>query len=302
MDYHSIFLFQGLTEADIAQMEHDRCLRRKAFARRQTIFHTGDTVHEIGIVLRGAVHIESIDLWGSKSILSEVGEGQAFAETYAFCGEPLMVDVLAAADCEVLFLDTAALSRPHAEHSWQDRLLRNLLLVSMKKNLALSRRILCTAPKTVRGRLLTYLSGQAVQAGGMEFDLPFNRQQLADYLNLDRSALSKELCRMRDEGLLTFRSICNALVVTIFPQVVAQLRDDLLELLVAFALQFGQFHRLPKHDGDLQRQIPFFHGVLHIFTVRTACGLIQFFAAAFLQVPEPPHIRIDLCVRSLRCM
>ena len=56
MDYRSIFLFQGLTEADIAQMEHDRCLRRKAFARRQTIFHTGDTVHEIGIVLRGAVH------------------------------------------------------------------------------------------------------------------------------------------------------------------------------------------------------------------------------------------------------
>ena len=198
MDYHSIFLFQGLTEADIDQMERGRCLRRKAFARRQTIFHTGDTVHEIGIVLRGAVHIE-------KSILSEVGEGQAFAETYAFCGEPLMVDVLAAADCEVLFLDTAALSRPHAEHSWQDRLLRNLLRVSMKKNLALSRRILCTAPKTVRGRLLTYLSGQAVQAGGMEFDLPFNRQQLADYLNLDRSALSKELCRMRDEGLLTFR-------------------------------------------------------------------------------------------------
>ena len=118
MDYHSIFLFHGLTEADIDQMERSRCLRRKAFARRQTIFRTGDTVHEIGIVLRGAVHIESIDLWGSKSILSEVGEGQAFAETYAFCGEPLMVDVLAAADCEVLFLDTAALSRPHAEHSW----------------------------------------------------------------------------------------------------------------------------------------------------------------------------------------
>lgn len=204
MDYSSIFLFQGLAEADIAQMEHCHCLRQKAFSRRETIFRTGSTVHEIGIVLRGAVHIESIDLWGNKSILSEVGEGQAFAETYAFCGEPLMVDVLAAADCEVLFLDVAALACPHAEHSWQDRLLRNLLRVSMKKNLALSRRIFCTTPKTVRGRLLTYLSGQAVQAGRMEFDLPFNRQQLADYLNLDRSALSKELCRMRDEGLLTF--------------------------------------------------------------------------------------------------
>lgn len=204
MDYHSIFLFQGLTEADIDQMERGRCLRRKAFARRQTIFHTGDTVHEIGIVLRGAVHIESIDLWGSKSILSEVGEGQAFAETYAFCGEPLMVDVLAAADCEVLFLDTAALPPPRRTQLAGPPAAEPAPCLH-EKNLALSRRILCTAPKTVRGRLLTYLSGQAVQAGGMEFDLPFNRQQLADYLNLDRSALSKELCRMRDEGLLTFR-------------------------------------------------------------------------------------------------
>ena len=164
MNFRSIFLFRGLTDADIAQMEHCHCLRQKTFARRQTIFRAGDTVHEIGIVLRGAVHIESIDLWGNKSILSEVGEGQAFAETYAFCGEPLMVDAVAAGECEVL----------------------------------------CTTPKTVRGRLLTYLSGQAVRAGGMEFDLPFNRQQLADYLNLDRSALSKELGRMRDEGLLDF--------------------------------------------------------------------------------------------------
>ena len=198
-------LFQDLSEAELDTLAAAGHLRTRQFAKHEVIFRAGSCVREIGIVLRGSVHIENLDLWGTKSILSSVGAGQAFAETYAFCGEPLMVDVLAAADCEVLFLDTAALSRPHAEHSWQDRLLRNLLRVSMKKNLALSRRILCTAPKTVRGRLLTYLSGQAVQAGGMEFDLPFNRQQLADYLNLDRSALSKELCRMRDEGLLTFR-------------------------------------------------------------------------------------------------
>ena len=68
----------------------------------------------------------------------------------------------------------------------------------------LSHRIFCTTPKNVRGRLLTYLSAQAVKNGSMEFTIPFTRQQMADYLNLDRSALSKELCRMRDEGLLTF--------------------------------------------------------------------------------------------------
>ena len=89
----------------------------------------------------------------------------------------------------------AALFRP---------LLRRLLAVSMRKNLSLSQRIFCTTPKTVRGRLLTYFSAQAARCGRMEFEVPFNRQQMADYLNLDRSALSKELCKMRDEGLLEF--------------------------------------------------------------------------------------------------
>ena len=197
-------LFKGLRPQDLAQMEHCRCLRQKCFARRETIFRAGETVHEIGMVLSGSVHIESVDLWGNKSILSQAGPGQAFAETYAFCAEPLMVDAVAAEDCEVLFLDVSALSCPHAEHHWQEQLLRNLLQVSMHKNLTLSRRIFCTTPKTVRGRLLTYLSGQAMRSGNTTFTVPFNRQQLADYLNLDRSALSKEMGRMREEGLIDF--------------------------------------------------------------------------------------------------
>ena len=86
----------------------------------------------------------------------------------------------------------------------REKLLRNLLTVSMRKNLSLSQRIFCTTPKTVRGRLLTYFSAQAARCGRMAFEVPFNRQQMADYLNLDRSALSKELCKMRDEGLLEF--------------------------------------------------------------------------------------------------
>ena len=88
--------------------------------------------------------------------------------------------------------------------SWQKKLLKNILHVSMQNNLSLSSRIFCTAPKTIRGRLLTYLSAQSMKAGSSTFDIPFNRQQLADYLNLDRSALSKELGKMRDEGLLEF--------------------------------------------------------------------------------------------------
>ena len=103
----------------------------------------------------------------------------------------------------MLFVNISAFSggAPGTVH---EKLLRNLLTVSMRKNLSLSQRIFCTTPKTVRGRLLTYFSAQAARSGSLQFEIPFNRQQLADYLNLDRSALSKELCKMRDEGLLTF--------------------------------------------------------------------------------------------------
>ena len=124
--------------------------------------------------------------------------------TYAFCGDALMVDAVAAEDCTVLLLSTRVLSDARVSPAVRDTLLRNLLAVSMRKSLSLSQRIFCTTPKTVRGRLLTYFSAQAAKAGGLEFDVPFNRQQMADYLNLDRSALSKELCKMRDEGLLEF--------------------------------------------------------------------------------------------------
>jgi len=112
-------------------------------------------------------------------------------------------DAVAAEECEVLFVNISAFSggAPGTVH---EKLLRNLLTVSMRKNLSLSQRIFCTTPKTVRGRLLTYFSAQAARSGSLQFEIPFNRQQLADYLNLDRSALSKELCKMRDEGLLEF--------------------------------------------------------------------------------------------------
>ena len=197
-------LFQGLSAEEWAALEQSGCLRAKSYPRHAVIFHAGEQVHALGVVLRGTVHIENLDLWGSKSILSSISAGQAFAETYAFCGEALMVDAVAAEHCEILFLHTAALTDARIEPALKDKLLRRLLAVSMRKNLSLSQRIFCTTPKTVRGRLLTYFSAQAARCGRMEFEVPFNRQQMADYLNLDRSALSKELCKMRDEGLLEF--------------------------------------------------------------------------------------------------
>ncbi len=116
-----------------------------------------------------------------------------------------MVSAVASEDSEILFLDLKRLqefSPPFAPFS--SVLLQNLLQISMQKNLILSNRIFCTTPKTIRERLLIYLTAQAMRANSTVFEIPFDRQQMADYLNLDRSALSKELGKMKKEGILEF--------------------------------------------------------------------------------------------------
>ena len=158
-------LFQGLSPADLDALAAAGLLRQKTFAKHTVIFRAGSRVQEIGVVVQGTVHIENLDLWGTKSILSSISAGQAFAETYAFCGDALMVDAVAAEDCTVLLLSTRVLSDARVSPAVRDTLLRNLLAVSMRKSLSLSQRIFCTTPKTVRGRLLTYFSAQAAKAG-----------------------------------------------------------------------------------------------------------------------------------------
>ena len=185
-------LFQGITENEWNEMQNCSCMRQQSFEKNELIFRMGESVREIGIVLTGSVNIENVDLWGNKSLLSNISAGQVFAETYAFCQEPL--------------LNLETLMQPRYQDTlWTDKIMQNLLRISIYKNLILSNRIFCTTPKTIRGRLLIYLSSQASKAESTVFQIPFNRQELADYLNLDRSALSKELGKMRDEGILEFR-------------------------------------------------------------------------------------------------
>ena len=214
-------LFKDITESEISEMTAAGFLRAKKFRKNSFIYHVTDVVHEIGIVASGQVTIEYIDLWGNKAIMSNITPGHVFAETYALTGEPLMVDAVASETSVILFLNIDKLMDSHFENTqfdnrqlnnaqfknthFKDTILNNLLHISIQKNLTLSNRIFCTSPKTIRERLLIYLSNESRKAGSQEFIIPFDRQQLADYLNVDRSALSKELGKMRDEGLIEFR-------------------------------------------------------------------------------------------------
>jgi CRP-like cAMP-binding protein len=198
---HSI-LFQGLEPAEWEQALSALDVTERAYEENEMIFAAGDCTERMGLVLSGSVTIESGDIWGNRTVLSHIGAGQFFAETYALLGESMLVDVRANEGCRIAFLRLAALQGPER---WAAKLTRNLLSISARKNLTLSLRSFHTAPKTVRERVTAYLATAALRTGESEFDIPFDRQQMADYLNLDRTALSKELGRMRRDGIIDFR-------------------------------------------------------------------------------------------------
>lgn len=196
-------LFAGMTPEEMETLLDCLGPRRVCFDREARILHVGQKASELGVVLEGRVLIQNDDAWGNTTVLDSVGPGQIFAETYACAGTPMLVDVVAAEPTAVLFLQVGRVlgscSRGCACHA---RLVANLLQLSAQKNLTLSRKIFHTSAKSIRGRLLSYLSDCAAKAGDSRFAIPFNRQQLADYLNVDRSALSNELGKMQREGLL----------------------------------------------------------------------------------------------------
>ena len=206
MEIYSLALFRGIPPEECGEMMAPGCVRTADFEKGAVLFRTGDVTGEFGVLLSGEVHVESGDLWGNRVILHSIPAGHAFAETYALCGVPMMADVIAVQPSRVLFIRLAALlGETNSAQPWYPKLLRNLTLLFARKNLAWSGRVFCLSAKGIRSRVMMYLSAQAAQAGSTEFSIPFDRQQLADYLNVERSALSKELGRMRNEGILTFR-------------------------------------------------------------------------------------------------
>lgn len=180
-------------------------LRTNRYGKGEVIFGAGSVVTDIGLVLSGSVRIEYTDLWGNKSILGIIPAGGVFAESYACIpDEPMMVDAVANEECSIMFISVPRLFMPCPACKNQNRLIQNLVVISAGKNLQLSRRSMHTSPKTIRRRLFSYFSQMVSAQGSNKIIIPFDRQQLADYLNLDRSALSKELGKMRKDGLIAY--------------------------------------------------------------------------------------------------
>lgn len=200
-------LFEGFSEKEIEEVLKALDMRKGIYGKEEIIYHVGEHVDRLGLVISGSVRIESVDFDGKRSIMGQIGHLDVFAEAYAYLeNQLLLVDAVTDMPCEILFL---RVSQSHLRklqgNSWLPKFQENLLRISNLKSFQLFMRNLHTSSRSVRERVTSFLSTQAIQQGKNKFKISFDRQKMADYLNIDRSALSRELGRMQEEGIIKYK-------------------------------------------------------------------------------------------------
>ena len=200
-------LFHGIRSHEITQLLPCLGMKHKHYDKDELILRAGDVTESFGIIEQGSANIVVNSYWGDSTIIGHVYQGEIFATAYAAIpDEELRVDVIAADSCSVVFFSmNKVLTSCNSACAPHHRLIQNMVRLSAKKNLSLTSRMLHIAPKSIRKRLLSYLSEQAQIHGSSSFEIPFSRQQLADYLGVDRSALSNELSKMQRDGIISYR-------------------------------------------------------------------------------------------------
>lgn len=199
-------LFQGLTEEELRQTLDCLGAVKRSYPRQSFLLRAGDQTQSVGLLLSGSALLIQEDLWGRRNILAKVGPGDTFAEAFAAAGGPLNLSVVAHEDSEVLLLDlNRVLTLCPSGCPSHTKLIHNLVSVLAQKLLVLNDKITHMSRQTTQEKLLSYLSAQAQRQGSLTFDIPYDRQQLADYLCVDRAAMSSELSKLQKKGMLQYR-------------------------------------------------------------------------------------------------
>lgn len=198
-------LFTGISPQEIQKMLGCLSAREKRFWDQQQVWPAGEPMDQIGLVLEGRVLLENDDFWGNRFIASEVPAGSTVGEAYALTAEPLPFNAVSKGDSRVLFLDVRRMMRMcdnacSCHRAMNERLLK--IIADQAKDA--DRKIKHLSGRTTRDKLLSYLSEEARRQQTAYIDLPFNRQELADYLSVERSAMSRELSKMKAEGLIDY--------------------------------------------------------------------------------------------------
>lgn len=203
----SVILFKEMDEEEILALLPCLASKTSHYEKGQTIFFSGESIDHFGIVLSGQVQVVYDDYYGNRNILANIGMGNLVGESFA-CAEikTLPVSVIAASECDMLFIDCRKLAAPCEKAcAFHNKLIQNMLSIVSMKNIYLTQKIEFTAKRTTREKLLSYLSAEAQKAGSNHFIIPFDRQELADFLSVDRSAMSAELSKLKSDGVLDYK-------------------------------------------------------------------------------------------------
>ena len=199
-------LFSGIGDADILSMLNCLNATVREYSKGEYAFRQGEYIRNLMILAEGRLHIQKEDYWGNLNILNEIRPGEMFGEAYIVPNSgPLMDDVIAIEESVVLFFDMERiLTVCPSACPFHTRLIKNIFYTISDKNKSLVQKLSYMSQRSTREKLLSYLSDEAKRQNSSSFSIPFNRQQLADFLSVDRSAMSNELCKLRDEGILDF--------------------------------------------------------------------------------------------------
>ncbi|MDD6071963.1 MAG: Crp/Fnr family transcriptional regulator [Clostridiales bacterium] len=199
-------LFAGVNDDEISAMLD--CLQAKllSYKKGDYVFRQGEPIDKITVLLEGKLLIQKDDFWGNRSIVNVIDIGEMFGEAYvAPESKTILNDVIADADSVVIFFDIRKIITvcPSA-CDFHSKVVQNMFFAISEKNRKLIQKLGHLSKRSTRAKLISYLSEESKRQNRNTFTIPFNRQQLADFLSVDRSAMSSELCKMRDEGLLLF--------------------------------------------------------------------------------------------------
>ena len=205
-ELHDIDIFTGIKADELKSMLSCLGAKTVSYKKGSSILLEGDPADSVGIVIYGTVHIIKEDFYGNRSIMAKAETGELFGEVFACADlDTIPVSVFAAENSEIMFINCKkVLTVCNGSCTFHNILISNLLRIVSEKALFLNQKIDFLSKRSTREKVLAYLSSIAKQTGSNDFTIPFNRQELADFLCVERSAMSAELSRMKRDGLIDY--------------------------------------------------------------------------------------------------
>ncbi|MDR2530931.1 MAG: Crp/Fnr family transcriptional regulator [Oscillospiraceae bacterium] len=200
-------LFDGISAEDLGAMLNCLGAILKTYDKDAIVYFEGDRVTDLGLLVGGRLHLVKNDVWGNSTIVTELTPPDMFAESAVCSGlETVPVSVIAKERSEILCLDyKRVVTTCSSSCSFHSKLIRNMISVLAWKNIMMSAKMEHMSKRTTKDKLLSYLSGEAGRRNSKSFEIPYNRQELADYLSVERSALSAEMSKLKSDGVIDYR-------------------------------------------------------------------------------------------------